>query len=124
MSLKLRVPGLVGCAFLAAHSPAQAHHSFAMFDQSKKSVIEGVVGKYVWTNPHVFIAVDVPTSAGKSKRYAIEAASTNMLARKGWKISSLKGGERIRVTYYPLKNGQPGGLLMTVRRSDGTILGL
>lgn len=106
----------------ACASPSSAHHSFAMFDQSKKMVIDGTVSKFVWTNPHVFIAVEVPSKNGKAERYAIEAASTNMLARGGWKVSSLKAADRVRVTFYPAKNGGKGGLLIQIQRPDGTIL--
>lgn len=106
----------------ACASPSSAHHSFAMFDQSKKMVIDGTVSKFIWTNPHVFIAVEVPSKGGKPERYAIEAASTNMLARNGWKVSSLKVADRVRLTFYPLKSGEKGGLLIQVQRGNGTIL--
>ena len=107
---------------IAAAQPAQAHHSFAMFDQKKTITVDGVLTKFVWTNPHVFIAVDAPGSGGKTERYAIEAASTNMLARKGWKVGSLKGGERIGVTFNPLKKGCRGVLVILVQGRDGTVL--
>lgn len=106
----------------ACTSPSSAHHSFAMFDQSRKTAIDGTVSKFIWTNPHVFIAVEVPSKGGEPQRYAIEAASTNMLARNGWKVSSIKAGERVRVTFYPLKSGDKGGLLIQIRRTDGTVL--
>ena len=118
---KLWAPAALGLLIMTAQ-PADAHHSFAMFDQTRKTIIDGVVTKFVWANPHVFITVDVPGKNGGAQRYAIEAASTNMLARKGWKFSSLKGGERIRITFHPLKQSARGGLLIEARRHDGTIL--
>ncbi|MEO8723751.1 MAG: DUF6152 family protein [Sphingobium sp.] len=116
---------MIGAAILlclGGASSSFAHHSFAMFDIKKKMVIDGVVSRYFWTNPHVFISLDTQTKAGKTERYAIEAASISILSRHGWKVSSIKVGQRIRATFNPLKNGEKGGLLIQVQRPDGSIL--
>lgn len=122
MTFTKRAVALAMIMSFACTSPSSAHHSFAMFDQSKKMVIDGTVSKFIWTNPHVFIAIEAPSKGGKAQRYAIEAASTNMLARNGWKVSSLKVADRVRVTFFPLKSGEKGGLLIQVQRANGTIL--
>lgn len=105
-----------------ALSPVQAHHSFAMFDRNRKTVVQGTVSKFTWTNPHVFIAVDVPGKGGKATRYAIEAASISILSRNGWKVGAVRVGDPVRIAFYPLKNGQPGGLLDQVRLKSGVTL--
>ena len=46
---------LVTCALPGVVS---AHHSFAIFDQTKTVTIKGVVSRFAWTNPHVAIYVD------------------------------------------------------------------
>ena len=94
-------------------SPADAHHSFAMFDRSKIVKVEGVVARFEWTNPHVFI--DVEASGAPVVRYKIESASINMLMRAGWKFDSLKAGDKVEISFNPLKSGQPGGLLLEVK---------
>ena len=41
----------------ALSAPAQAHHSFAMFDQARQVTVNGTVKEFQWTNPHAFIEV-------------------------------------------------------------------
>ena len=120
--LRLRAVVVLILTAIAGATPALAHHSFAMFDKNTRQSIQGTVARFEWTNPHVFIIVDVPDENGGNKRYSIECSSVNMLARAGWKPHALKAGERIAVEFYPLKNGQAGGLLEAVTRADGRVL--
>jgi hypothetical protein len=101
--------------------PAAAHHSFAMFDQTKVMILEGTVRQFQWANPHAFIELDVVTR-GRTMHWAIELNSPNNLTRQGWRRSSLKPGERIAVRIAPLRNGNPGGLFLELRKADGTVL--
>ena len=103
-------------------APAAAHHSFAMFEKEKVATIEGVVKQLAWTNPHVIIDVNVPDEHGGTKRYRIESASINMLMRQGWKVGAIKPGDRVTLVFNPLKNGQPGGLLVQLTLANGTVL--
>ena len=59
---------LAAGAVLAA-LPALAHHSFAMFDQTKLMTLDGTVREFQWTNPHAFIELDVTTD-GRSNSTA------------------------------------------------------
>jgi len=102
--------------------PADAHHSFAMFDQSKSVSLKGEVVQFQWTNPHAFIELDVPDGKGKVVRWSIELNSPNNLTRQGWRRSSLKPGETVTVTINPLRNGKPGGLFNKVVFADGRSL--
>jgi hypothetical protein len=111
----------VAAAISVAAPPAAAHHSFAMFDQTKVVTLEGTVRQFQWANPHAFIELDVVTR-GRTQRWAIELNSPNNLTRQGWRRSSLKPGERITVRIAPLRNGNPGGLFLDLRKADGTVL--
>lgn len=105
---------------LALVCPVQAHHSFAMFDKEHLVTIQGVVRKVEWTNPHVFVFVEVPNpKGGAGTQYALECTSPNVLMRSGWKPGTLKVGDSVSVGMYPLRNGQPGGLLDTVTLPSG-----
>ena len=108
-------------AICAAAAPAAAHHSFAMFDQTRVMTLDGTVRQFQWANPHAFIELDVVTRE-RTKRWAIELNSPNNLSRQGWRRSSLKPGERITVRIAPLRNGNPGGLFLDLRKADGTVL--
>jgi len=103
-------------------SMASAHHSFAMFDKSKFTSLKGVVRKVEWKNPHTYLFIEVPDGHGESKLYALEGSSPNELGRWGWKMNSVKTGDPVTVGFYPLRNGQPGGLIYSVTRPDGVVL--
>ena len=113
---------VIGAALaLVAAVPALAHHSFAMFDQTKVMTLDGTVHEFQWTNPHSFIELDV-TTGGRTQRWSIELNSPNNLTRQGWRRTSLKAGERISVRIAPLRNGHPGGLFLDLRKPDGRVL--
>ena len=112
----------IGAALaLVAAVPALAHHSFAMFDQTKVMTLDGTVHEFQWTNPHSFIELDV-TTGGRTQRWSIELNSPNNLTRQGWRRTSLKAGERVSVRIAPLRNGHPGGLFLDLRKPDGRVL--
>jgi len=117
--------GLVAGAVLAAGAlfavagPLSAHHSTAMFEWGKEVEMKGVtVEKWEWTNPHTFLYVR--DAAGK--RWAFEGMSPNHLVRYGWSKRALEQGEKIDLTYYPLRDGRNGGFNVTVSRPGGKSL--
>jgi hypothetical protein len=117
--MKIRLMSLM--ALLAA-APAWAHHSFAMFDTTKNNSVQGTVFKYEWTNPHAWIWINADVS-GKQMPYAFELASLAMLRRQGWTKDDLHDGDKVTVTYHPFKDGQNGGMTLTVKLADGKVLG-
>ncbi|MEO8721983.1 MAG: DUF6152 family protein [Sphingobium sp.] len=107
---------------VCAISPAVAHHSFAMFDQTRiAQKSRATVSEFRFTNPHSFVIVSVQ-EGGELKRYAMECSSVNMMSHAGWKNSTLKAGDKVDVTFYPLRNGNPGGMLKTITLADGRTL--
>jgi hypothetical protein len=84
---------------LAAALPAYAHHSFpAQYDASKPITLTGTVTKVEWTNPHIFIYIDVPDEeTGEIVNWALEMGGPNTLLRLGWKRDSLKIDDLVTV---------------------------
>jgi hypothetical protein len=103
--------------------PALAHHSFAMFDSSKQITLTGTIKEFQWTNPHAWIQLNVPQPDGSMKEWSIECASPNALKRSGWRSKTLKAGDQVTLVTNPLKNGDPGGSLVTVTLPNGQTLG-
>ena len=101
---------------------ASAHHSFALFDTTKTVTIKGVVSRFEFTNPHVAIYVE---SGDPPKRFKVESGSVNALTRKGgWKPDSIKVGDKVEVTFNPLKTEeQPGGLLVEIKDGNAVLKG-
>ena len=92
---------------LAAVLPAQAHHSFAAeYDASKPVKLTGKVTKVEWTNPHIFIYLDVPDEqTGAAVNWALELGAPNALMRLGWKRDSLKVDDVVIVEGTLAKDG-------------------
>ena len=106
-------------AALAPGGAALAHHSFAMFDQTKQVSVTGTVKDFQWTNPHAWIEVEDP----QGKLWGVELNSPNNLVRQGWKRTALKPGDKVTVVLNPLRSGQPGGLFNAVTLPSGQVLG-
>ena len=114
---------IVALGVLSTASPVFAHHSFTMFDMTKRVTITGTVTSFEWTNPHCYIEIDVPEEPGGGvKHWSIEMGSPSILQQAGWKFSSLKKGDETTLIISPLKNGKPGGFLNTATLPDGRSL--
>jgi len=96
-------------SLLAAALPASAHHSFpAQYDVAKPITLTGKVTKVEWTNPHIFIYIDVPNEAtGAVVNWALEMGGPNALLRLGWKRDSLKQDDLITVEGSLARDGSP-----------------
>ena len=105
------VLGVSSAAAMGSVVPAAAHHSFALFDMTKSVMLEGVVKRFEWTNPHSWIYLDVSGPQNVSEEWTIELPAAGALARDGWHANYLTAGERIIVRINPLKDGKRGGSL-------------
>src|ERR1700691_4973592 len=107
MNLKgcaLCVAALAGLA--AATLPLAAHHSFAAeFDQNKTITLRGAVTKLEWTNPHIWLYVDVKDDQTSAGRWQCEGGAPNTLTRNGWSRESLKPGDQVVIDGYLAKDG-------------------
>ena len=86
--------------FLAAARPAHSHHSFAaQYDAAKPISLTGKVTKVEWTNPHVYVYIDVrDEKSGEVASWALEiGGGPNSLIRQGWSRDSLKADDVINV---------------------------
>jgi hypothetical protein len=107
-------------ALFATTAPGLAHHSSAMFDNTKTVTLEGVVKKWELTNPHSWLWVDVPGKDGKVVTWGFEAEGPSTLSRAGIKPSDFKQGTKITITGNPMRNGEPAAIwINAVRASDG-----
>ena len=111
---------LASCAMgILASAPAFGHHSFAMFDLTRRVTITGVVAEVQWTNPHVWVYVDVPRSEGPPVRWAIEYTSVNHLTRLGMTRTTIKPGETIEFQVNPYADGTAGGRFQIMKLPSG-----
>ena len=110
---------------LAAAMPATAHHSAALFDTSKQVAVEGVVTKFDWRNPHVYLVVRTSDANGAAVDQEVEAGASSVLLPLGLKPDSVAIGERVTVRGNPSKQG-PGHIVLgrELVKADGSVLPL
>ena len=106
--------------FIAAAlaAPAIAHHSYAMFDQSKVLYLAGTLKDLEFVNPHVWVNVTVTNDKG-TQTWQFEGGAPTQMVRLGWVKDDFKSGEQVEIGYRPMKDGSRGGQLMSVKFSNG-----
>ena len=91
---------------LAAVVPVAAHHAFAAeFDANQPVTLKGAITKVEWTNPHIWIFVDVKGDDGKAVNWAVEGGAPNALFRRGFNKNSLAVGTEVVMEGYHAKDG-------------------
>jgi len=104
-------------------APSFAHHSGAMFDYDKTVTLAGTVKLFQFTNPHCWIELSVPGENGVES-WSVEMGAPLQLYQGGWKPSTLKPGDEIKVVIRPTRDGsQKAGLFVSATRADGTVIG-
>jgi hypothetical protein len=101
--------------------PGRAHHSFAAeYDSSSLITLTGVITKVEWTNPHMYIHLDVKDASGNTTSWAIEGYPPNTLKRTGFTRDLLKEGEKVTITAYKAKDASNTGAGREVTFPDGS----
>jgi Family of unknown function (DUF6152) len=121
--MHLKAACVVIAGLMVAAVPGWPHHSFVMFDTTKRVTLTGAVTSFEWTNPHTYIEIDVPGDGGAVKHWSIELGSPSILRNSGWNHKTLKAGDKVTLIINPLKDGRPGGLLIQANLTDGRKLG-
>jgi hypothetical protein len=93
-----------------------------MFDMQKEVKLEGTVGEYQWTNPHIWIQLLVTDAGGHETEWAIECNSISTMSRVGWTRRTLQAGDKISVVIHPLKTrDETGGALVSAVVNSRTL---
>jgi hypothetical protein len=101
-------------------APVWAHHSFAAeYDGKQLITLKGVITKVDWTNPHIYIHIDVKDASGTTN-WALEGYPPNTLKRTGFSREDLKVGNEITITAYKSKDGSNTGAGREVTLPNGT----
>jgi hypothetical protein len=122
-SLKLAA-GIAAAAALAA-GPALAHHSFAMYDQTKTLTLTGVTTQFIAQANHAelhFIPIGPDGKLEKDKNgknvdYGVEMAGAAAVAQQGITAASFPAGTIFSVKVNPLRDGSSFG-----SRAGGTAI--
>jgi hypothetical protein len=120
MGAKLTVAVFGVGVWLTAAVPVVAHHAFAAeFDANQPVTLKGAVTKVEWTNPHIWIFLDVKGSDGKVVSWAVEGGAPNALYRRGFNKNSLPPGTEVVMEGYRAKDGSTKINGRTMTFADG-----
>lgn len=108
---------LFAAAFLAA-GLASAHHSFAgTYFLNQEVVLHGTIAEFLLRNPHSFLVVDAPDSAGQMQHWNIEWSPGGLLFQRGIKRDTFQPGDEVTITIMPGKKPEEHrGLVKILRR--------
>jgi hypothetical protein len=122
LTKKLAATSLVTIGLFALSVPVFAHHGTAAFETSRTITMKATVTDWFWANPHCFVKFDYKNDKGEVEHWVVETSNPPDMTNKGWTIHTLKAGDEITVTVYPVKNNKPVGRLITVKLPSGQTL--
>ena len=116
--MKPPLPALfLGLIPLLAALPARAHHSLeAAYNPNESTTLRGTVTKVDWSNPHVHFFLDVMDSS-HTENWEVEMGSPNAQLLGGWKIDTLKAGDRVTVSVYRARDGSHVGFAKKIAKT-------
>lgn len=99
-----------------------AHHSFrAQYDATQPIEITGYVTKVEWTNPHVYIFVDIENTEGKIENWGFELGPPHALQNNGWKKNTLAIGDQVDISATRARDGSHNANARSVRLAGSDV---
>jgi hypothetical protein len=121
MRSMLRVTILV-MAVAVLSMPLLAHHGNASYE-NKQVTIKGTVTKWLWTNPHTFLFLDVTDDKGNVAHWVCENQAPSTLVNFGFNAKTFKAGDQVTVVMSAVaRNGAPVGRINKVILPDGYVM--
>ena len=122
--MKQRSMIVVGVALaLLTGVPVHGHHSGSTLFNADTSTLKGSVAKWVWSNPHCLLTVDVKGDDGQVVSWIVELQAPNTIYPAGYRINTFKPGDPVTVAVHAVSNGRPYARVVSVTLADGKTLG-
>jgi hypothetical protein len=122
---RLLMFGLLAGFLAVAGAPASAHHSMTKFE-FLASTIEGTVEEFRYINPHCIIVLKVSGANGDTTLWHLEGDPPATMARAGLSRDTFQPGDRLKMEFHKLRDGQPGGfwsLRMIIKQNGREFVG-
>jgi len=108
---------LVVIGVLVTACPLLAHHDWPV-DRTKQITVTGTVTAYMWTDPHVMIALDVQAN-GTIEKWKVGGSNKKNSAVTGWDKNTLKPGDVITGIGFRFRDGSNMAQLRKVVMASG-----
>ena len=114
---------LTVAALLQVTFSAGAHNTSAKFDKEQYEEVTATDVEFKWTNPHVWIEIEIENDEGDTEAWSIEGLGPNSLFRAGWRPNSFEAGDVITIRFNPMRDGSQAGGFIGARFADGSTIG-
>jgi len=95
--------------FATSGMQAHAHHSWAMYDDSRVILVSGTVAGVSFANPHVNLSVQAAVGNGETDTWSVRMGSIGDMTNRGVQADTIGVGDEIVVTINPLRDGRSAG---------------
>lgn len=113
---------LVGIFALVISVPVFAHHGNAAYE-NKRINLKGTVTAWIWTNPHVFLKIDVKDDQGNITHWTGELVAPSNIINFGFTPDTFKPGDQVTmVTTNVARNGAPVARLSAIILANGKVM--
>jgi uncharacterized protein DUF6152 len=103
---------------MSAAVPVFAHHSLeAAYNPHETVTLDGTVTKVDWSNPHVHFFIDVK-NGNDVVNWQVELGSPGAQILRGWKIDTVRPGDRVIVSAYRARDGSNVGFAKNMTKGS------
>lgn len=106
-----------GLAAGAVAAAASGHHGVSGYRMDVVETLEGVVAKWSFDSPHTWLTLVVDRTT-----WDIEGAPPRWMSGQRFTPETLEPGDVVTIVYHPHRSRPQAGILMEVRRADGSVL--
>lgn len=99
-----------------------AHHSDAVYDMTRMTILKGTVTEHQLVNPHQVIRMKVRDNEGAVTPWTLVGAVVSANRAAGWTKDTLKAGDEVTVYGFAYRDGKPIMTWMRIVKADGKIL--
>ena len=116
---------LAAVAVLLLGTEVRAHHNMtAIFDFNDRVTLNGTLTKIDWRNPHTYLTIDVPGSAGAAESWQAEGPSPTWFRIRDIGKSDFESnlGKSLSVEVSRARDKSRTGLIRTITLPSGRVV--
>ena len=115
--MRTMVVATLGALGVGMAGAALAHHGVSTYRMDVVETLDGEVARWSFGSPHTWLTLRVEGAS-----WEIEGAPPRWMSGQGFTPESLAAGEPVTITFHPHRSEAQSGILMEVRRADGSVL--